>query len=70
MAKFSMADHVRKLLGEHGVESTAERPNGGHVKVRFQVGGKSRMYTCANSASDGRARLNAAADIRRILRGG
>lgn len=41
---------------------------GKHIQIRWQIGGRDRMYVTAASPSDRRAHLNVRADMRRMLR--
>jgi hypothetical protein len=67
MARTYIHEAVVGLLASHGVPcSVEETPR--HNKVLYSAGGRKRMQVCARTQSDGRALLNALADVRRVLR--
>jgi hypothetical protein len=61
-------DVIRRELKAHGVTPTIERTSK-HVDVRWQIPGKQpRVYTTSSTPSDWRTRMNARAEVRRMLR--
>lgn len=59
---------LERELHNASVTHSIERTDGGHMRIVFEVNGKSQMITTSWTPSDHRTTLNARARIRKILR--
>jgi hypothetical protein len=62
-------DAVLAELKRAGVRDPVVSTGGRHLQVRWQVGAVVRFYTVSISGSDWRGPRNAAAEVRRMLKG-